>query len=687
MSVYTRGAGTGWSSISNPNTYGTVVGNYADYLGQVVQQQEQTELDRKIFDYQEGNISFDELNTFLDTRMEGVATGSAKELSLLEIRSSLNEFERQRKIRIKRANLQAKFAKDGISAAEALEIEQELLNEYKEGTPEYAEQQAIVEEAKQVSIQDEKNRRFLKLQSELSEDGLTSEEQLEVLEEMADLADKDSEEFFELREQANLLENRIEQEQQAEALLKRESELLDQYASGGITTEEALIINRELQSFFEPGTEEYNDLKRQEASLEESAARGSGSGGSADFDEQGNFIGDRGVKQDVAALINRINIDNDEIERAFRSGEITAEEYLQRKNESIRNYEQLNESLTDQEILSLNQSDQQRLSQAAADRNALNEDISGLTSGNTLTIVEEDGTQRIIDNTAQSILTNSSQGKIAQLDENGNIVVDGDRTVEQDTNIIRVLDKDGEVRQYQVGGDGTLELVQEDATVGTLVPSGVIRDSQVGAPFVREERVSTEADIRESRGERTQEEQQVDNRSDAQRYLDSLAAQGKTPENSKEAAKISKQISEGRTAAPGGTEFDTSGRGIDSDPVFGTPVTSSSVRSSTENRPSGFGDIKPGRSTFAPIDFGVSEGIGNLISTPGKVEGTRDFGVTEALGSVGIKSTPGKRNISTPLGNVNLPEFGVTEAVGSAAKKAKDKLKSAGNRIKSFFGR
>lgn len=230
----------------------------------------------KIFEYKNGSLTYDLLKQYLDGRIASAEKGSEMELNLRETLSEAENFDLNRRAKIRRAQLETQFAKNGISGAEKVAIEKEILQFFKEGSPEYSEQLSTIAAAQELARTEDNNAKVARLQASLSEGGLSTEDRIAVFKEMQRYTEKGSQEWADVQNEiGKLKEQRREEERQQERIMK-ESELYEKYGSGGITEEEALTITRELKAMYEPGSEEYLEYQKQEADILGQLAKGGG---------------------------------------------------------------------------------------------------------------------------------------------------------------------------------------------------------------------------------------------------------------------------------------------------------------------------------------------------------------------------------------------------------------------------
>ena len=201
----TRSSRGGWSSVVQRSDYGNVISNYAAALQQASVQQRAVDLETKVFNYKNGLLSYGDLKKYLDTALTKELPGSQKELDLRQTMTSAETYENTKNKNIERSKLEAKFASNGISASERVQIENDLLQFYKEGTPEYTEQLSTIATANELQRVEEKNVKVARIESKLSEGGLSSAEKISLYEDMRDSTDKGSVEYANTQSKINLL--------------------------------------------------------------------------------------------------------------------------------------------------------------------------------------------------------------------------------------------------------------------------------------------------------------------------------------------------------------------------------------------------------------------------------------------------------------------------------------------------
>lgn len=310
MSVVTRRPGGGWTRVSTESDYGSVVSNWAATIAAAQAQADNVELERMVFQYKNGDITYQELVRFLNGRISAATPGTAKELELRQLLSDAQEYEDNNQRSIKRSKLEAGFAKGGISAQERLRIEEEMLASYKTGTPAYEEQLNTVSAARELAREEERTEKIAQIESRLYDGDLGTEDQLGLLDQALALSEPGTQEYNQLQRARAGLEEQLKDEER----LRIQSDLMDQFASGGISDEEGLQIVRALLELEEPGTAEYVDLKEQEAKLLESI----GKGGGASKEQL------RSAALEFERMSNSLNT----LQERFNAGLVSPEEYI-----------------------------------------------------------------------------------------------------------------------------------------------------------------------------------------------------------------------------------------------------------------------------------------------------------------------------------------------------------------------
>lgn len=349
MAFVTRRAGGGWSSVSSPTDYRNVVSNYAAVLAQTLLAQKNTELESKVFSYRNGQLSYEDLKKYMNDRIAGELPGSQRELDLRQSLVQIDEYESKKNRDLVRSRMEAQFAKDGISAAERVQIENTLLSYFKEGTPEHTEQLAVIAKANELARQEANNRKVAKLESELSQGGTDTNDQIRIYKEMLKYAEKGSEDYSNIQSKINELGERRREEENQKKLFDLQVALVDRYKSGGLTDEEKLTINREMQKVADPNSPEYLDLKQNEADLLGSISK-SGSGGSS---------------RDAQVEFEKLQAEEAIAEDKFKKGGLSISAYLQEKERILNTANELinaqGKSATPEEIAGIQVATQQFL--------------------------------------------------------------------------------------------------------------------------------------------------------------------------------------------------------------------------------------------------------------------------------------------------------------------------------------
>lgn len=684
MSVLTRGSSGGWSTVSNRSYYGNIVSNYAQALAQAQVIQDQTELDNKIFEYQNGNLDVASVKNFINGRIQGAISGSQKELDLKKLLQEVDNFEVRKQREIKRSQLEAKVASGGISAEERLQIEQEMLSNYKQGTPEYAEQLNIIASATEAQRVDKNNRRVAQLQSRLAEGGLSTEEQIEVLQEARDLADPGSPEQADLDVKIGTLQDKFELEQEEEEKFERlqeaefrKSELLEKYVEGGISLEENLTINREMQGFVERGSKDYNRLKAQEAEIlgaieEEKLGKGMAGQGAA---EKELVLNTRKALFDLEAR-------EAEIERAFAAGQLTDVARRQALDEIVSGREKVVEDLGDLAFSTEGGAD--LVAKVQAQRSALAGTEKSFLSGNTLIAYNAQGQPveltlkdgKLLPSDVSSLsedADNTERLNLGTLDKKGRL------SLEKDTsNVLTIQGPPGEggkptPLKVAVNPDGSLEvLVTKDINgAPTLVRSGQIFNSATQRNLLLPTKPGDAGYIPPRPESATSPSNQPKVLSPLETLINELKSRSNPPRN--KIAKLEQQLREGRQSVPEGDEAvagisRAENQALEQSQIAGGFTNLLRLPESRDNL--SVGQPSQGKIKGLPIDLGVTE----FASDKFGVDLTGFLNnLTKERGDVPF-GTPTKGNIP------GTTDFGITEAFSSGFNKLKDK-------IGSFFDR
>lgn len=319
MAIRTRTPSRGWSSVTPYSNYSSVVSNYASAVSTAQQEEKNTELEGKILSYKNGNITYNELSSYIQSRLASETPGTAKELALRETLSSAEEYERDQQVKINRAKMMEQYSKGGISADEQVRIEQNLLQYYKPGSASYAQQLAVISTAKETARVENNNAKVAKLQGELSSGGLTKNEQVRVLEEMKRYAEPGSQDALAIDSKIAITREEAKQETQQEAVNAKTIELYDRYGSGGLTNEEQLQMIKELEPLVDRNSPDYLELKKKEMALMEAVSKSGTSAGNKEIDRR----------------ISEANLLLQDTKYRYANGLINTEEYLKSKQEIL----------------------------------------------------------------------------------------------------------------------------------------------------------------------------------------------------------------------------------------------------------------------------------------------------------------------------------------------------------------
>lgn len=427
-----RPSGT-WTRVSSGSDYGNVVSNYAVALQQALQAQAQTDLEAKVFNYENGLLSYADLKKFLNDRMGAELPGSQRELDLRQTLANVDAFENKKNRDIERAKLEAKFSKGGISAAEKVVIENELLRFFKQGTPEYSQQLSTISGAKELERQEKKNERVAELEGKLSEGGLSTSEEIQIMEEARSLSEKGSQEYSELTGKIGTLRETERDEKLSEARNQEVSKMYDQFNSDGeLTNKEILEINKVEQKYAVPGTEEYIKLKQNEADiLDAISSEGRGAGNDAVEAEE------KAAETEYWATDARLK----SLESMFKTGEITYGQYQKEAAQLMQKLETSAEAaggqISEQEKGTLLNTLNQYLEQSSA-----------VKGGQSVVVAGTDGKKMVLGKEALDNAFSNAKKATVYWDE------EGDRADEFAVIRAEVNGKDGE---YFVNEKGELE--------------------------------------------------------------------------------------------------------------------------------------------------------------------------------------------------------------------------------------
>jgi len=137
----------GYQIPSSPEgTYQSLASKYANDFRRALRQEEQNELNLKIIAWQNGDISWEELDSYLEDRLGGAKEGSSEKVNLLETRSTLRqrkqemfEAEQAEIASNMRTQLVEKMGEGGLTDKEQLEIVQAIKNKVDENSDTYAD--------------------------------------------------------------------------------------------------------------------------------------------------------------------------------------------------------------------------------------------------------------------------------------------------------------------------------------------------------------------------------------------------------------------------------------------------------------------------------------------------------------------------------------------------------------------
>lgn len=315
MAIRTKSPGRSWSAVSPYSNYASVVSNYGVALANAQEEEKNTELETKLLAYKNGTLTYNELTSYLQARLVEETPGTAKELALRQTLSDAADYEQDQQVKINRAKMMEQFSKGGISADEQAQIEQNLLQYYKPGSANYAQQLAVISTAKETARVEKNNAKVAKLQGELSSGGLSKNEQVQVLEEMKKYAEPGSQDALDIDAKIGTTKEKARKEDQQKAINAKTAELYNKYGDGGITDQEKLAMIKELEPLVDKNSAEYVALKEQEAVAAGAIAK-TGKG-----DAKTALVGQVAAQQ--AAL--------GDLETKFNDGTINADEYMKQK--------------------------------------------------------------------------------------------------------------------------------------------------------------------------------------------------------------------------------------------------------------------------------------------------------------------------------------------------------------------
>lgn len=625
MAIQTRRSQGSWSSVSTAPSYAGVVSQYATQIKAAQVQQENTELENKVFEYQQGNIKFNDLNAFINGRLSGVTAGTQKELDLKKLLVEVDKFENKKNLEIKRAGLEAKFAKNGISADEQLQIEREMLQYLKEGTSDYTQQLSTIAATQELARVEKNNMEVAKLESELSREGLTTSESIRIFEKMKGFTEQGSAERSQIDTKLNGLKEAQKEEQLAQAREIAVSEMLDQYVEGGFTEQEKLEFTRNLLGMSTPGTKEYNDLKFQEAKILDSIASEARSSGESIT----------AAKNQIEAYMSKIEYDEGLLEDRFKEGNISVHEYLSGKKEFLAAKQELFEA--NAEIVARDEGLSSKMGKTTAqlEEQALQEEQ--LKKGNLIPIIKNDGSQELVDrNNIKGLTALAKKANIANqegfLDEGVPVLT---------------VNLNGKKTEVALRPDGSFEILQKTEDLEGVDYQGLGQTYNPGA--------SVNPELAKFSGPKIEPKTSISDKGglpDAVKKVASSAAAAVTPPGLKTAVSLAKGVSKDPAKAL------TTANKVSKVAGLSTPVGLASQAISTVK------DLVP--SSISTPDFSSVDNL--LKGLSGSVLGAASQAKAKLPTLKGLfKSTPGKINI----GPLNLPEFGVSEKLSSLLGKAK----------------
>lgn len=432
MAFVSRRPGGGWTTVAPRTDYANVISNYASVIRQAQEEQSTTELESKVFAYKNGQLSYQDLKTYLTSRRSKELPGSQRELTLLQLDSQLDEFERDKNRDIQRSKMEVQFADNGLSAAERVQIEEALLGSYKEGTPEHTEQLSTIAAAKELRRVEGNNAKMAQIEAKLSDGGLTPNEQVQLYTEAQKLTEKGTPEYSDLAVKINNVKAQQREVDKKNKLVQVQSDLLDKYAEGGLTDEEKLTMNREMQKFVDKGTEDYVALKENEAALIEAAQnKAAGAGESAS-------------RKSAAIEFEKTQALLDAVEGKFQIGAIPEEEYLAGKEELLGTQNRIISNLGEA-------ASEEETGQMQAELETFIDLKNKVKSGEAIT-VRAGGKQVLVPLKELSAYTTIE--KVASLEQLN--TEDGSVTGSEDRQIITVMENGKEVK-YALTDDGKFE--------------------------------------------------------------------------------------------------------------------------------------------------------------------------------------------------------------------------------------
>ena len=313
----------GWSSVTPAPDYQGVTSTYGAQLANLKQSEKDNELREKILAYNDGNLSYESLKSYINGRIKETSAGTSRYIDLKETLSELEEAENKKAKNSKRAELEAQFAGDGITADEKLQIEEQLLLLEKEGTPEYTQQLSVIAQARETAGKERIDNDLAKLTAELSQGGITRAEEAKIYEEMTRLLTPGTLEHSQALAKLEETKALQAEEEEVNRLTERRTQLVDAYKEGGITDEEQLDIILQLKGMVDPNSEAYAELIDEEAKVRgniEAERVAGGKSAKADAEKK--------LMNEAERVIKAEDLRMTQLENDFESGLISADEYV-----------------------------------------------------------------------------------------------------------------------------------------------------------------------------------------------------------------------------------------------------------------------------------------------------------------------------------------------------------------------
>jgi hypothetical protein len=253
MAIVNKSPARGRASIPEApaGSYEAVASKYAQEFMQAARQQKANKLSMKIIQYQNGEISYDEIKEYLNERIDGSKENSSERVELLQMLSQVNEYQEkikeldnQERVSKRRAELIDEYKDRGLDNQEQLKIVRELRNVADKDSDIY--RQLIAEEAKILgAIEAEKSQGSGQAASSALNQTVSS---IEVAEQQAEFAYQRGEITGQVRDQIRL--------QHAQEL----AQTVAQYQEQGLNVPAGVL---ELANNFAFGAEEMLNLRQQ----------------------------------------------------------------------------------------------------------------------------------------------------------------------------------------------------------------------------------------------------------------------------------------------------------------------------------------------------------------------------------------------------------------------------------------